>query len=1044
MASISKDESLSPSLQLTACIFFFLSGAAALVYEVAWMRLLGLVFGNTTFAISTVLATYMAGLGLGSFAIGRLADRLKSPLLVYGFLELGIGAYAAMTFPILKFVQWAYVGAAGAFGLDFARLTALRLALTFLVLFVPTFLMGGTLPVLVKFFSSRGAKVGPQIAFLYGLNTLGAVAGTLGAGFLLLPRAGTARTLFFAVGLNLIIGAWACLLCLKQDEAASTPSPKDASPKSASGGARAFPPAFLLAGLFISGISAMLYEVGWTRILASVLGSSTYAFTIMLAAFLLGIGLGSMALKKLLTRKEMDLTHWAQLQLFIGLWAIVTLPVFAWVPAIVVRFYALSIGHFTLFQILLFSVCGLLMLVPALGFGALFPLSTALYVGRDQSVGHKVGNLYLANTAGNLLGSLGAGFLLIPWVGIHKTLLIAVALGTLMALAALLAQKALTARQVTTALMSLLVLGGVWHQKQKGWDAELLTSGLQLRPESSVAKKTQEILSAVYGDQVLFYKEGLSSIVSVGQMGGARFLKVNGKTDASNRLDMVTQLLCGHLPHLLHPAPKKTLVIGYGSGATVAASLAHPIDRLDSVEIEPAVYEAAPYFDEINRKSYTDPRAHLAINDGRNFLLTSGQTYDVIASEPSNPWIAGIANLFTVEFYTLAKQRLNEDGLFCQWLQQYGISPADFQMVVATVRSVFPYVTVWQASQGDTLIIAGQKPVRFNHELIRQRIGSLPLVREDLARFQIHGPGGLAPYFILGDEDVTRLTGNAQVNTDDLLPLEYNTPKTLSEDTEMSIRNLMATHRTTLSAGFLGRFEDDAPTLIQTAQAYIYLKDYDLADKGLAKALLLAPDNKEASFELARSLTKRGKILKALALIENDSTAPTHLLRAQIFLTQDKPEEALAWIEKADALGTGNWETAFWKGQVLDKLSRPREAAEAYNQSLSLNPDTLEVLPISLMHAKALRKSGQSTEALASLETLKKSYTTYYPVFQELKENYTATNNPAPAIAAYEQFLKQNPYHVDAWIDLAQLYSITGDKQKLADIQRRLYKLKGF
>jgi len=1019
-------------------IFFFVSGATALTYEIIWVRLLGFVFGNTTFAISSILTAYMAGLGLGSYWVGRFADRWRRPLWGYGCLEIGVGVYAAFSFLLLKGIQTLYITFAQHIDPGLTLFTALRLLLSFVVFFIPTFFMGATLPVLAKFYIRRADVIGPEMAILYGLNTAGAVTGTFLTGFLLLPLYSMHTLLAMAVTLNIGIGLFACMLS-NPLESMEVDRMTQVTPKVDHRNADPPPLSprlsrWLLIGIIVSGAAAMIYQVSWTRILASVLGSSTYAFTLMLVTFLLGLALGSTASEYLMTRRAPRLSDWGWLQLIIAFSAMTTLPLFAQVGMITVRLFAITIGHPNGLELIRFMICSVFMIVPTFCFGALFPVSTAIYAKNPKILGRQVGILYLANTCGNILGSLSAGFFLIPLIGIYRTILIAISAGCGIGLWALWVDlRRLFSRLVLTGGTVLSLIGGLWSMGS-GWDPHLITSGLHIYPQSMMTQKSVEILAWLYDQQILFYREGLNSIISVGQFGENRYLKINGKTDASNNLndDMITQVLSGHLPLLLHPNPRRTLVIGFGSGTTLGAVLAHPIIQADSVEIEPAVLAAAPYFDPINHKSYRDLRVRSFLNDARNHLLIERGNYDVIISEPSNPWMAGMANLFTVEFYQLVLQHLSSDGILCQWMHAYSVSPNDVQMVIASVQKVFPHVTLWEGVTGDFLIIASPKLIRFDLDRIQERIDRFPQIRQELSQFGIQGAAGLLSLFFLGEKDVHNYARHALLNTDDHLLLEFSAPKALYESTLQLVRQTLVRYRTERLPLIQtsGMTLDKRPEMLtQIGEGYLNKQRVDEARDYFQKALLLDPKLTAAQVGLGRCHLASGQLLTALSLFveavhQNPKSADAEAYLGLARLKGGNDKGSLEALQKATAMDETRWEFLYWKGEALEHLKQWPEAVEVYARCRILKPDHIAT---QLRYAHALIESGKPQEAVEWLEPLRRHFVTYEPIYEELRLAYQSMRQIEPAIALYEELVRLNPYHSRYWAILASLYSEKGD-----------------
>jgi spermidine synthase len=1014
-----------------ATLFFFISGLTALCYEVVWLRLLGLVFGNTTFAVSTVLSAYMAGLGFGSYFISKWMERWKKPLFVYGCLEIGVGIYAALTPLLMAMIQKIYLVMAPAG--TFSSLLMIRFALSFLIIFIPTFFMGGTLPVLVRFFMQRDKNAGSVTAHLYGLNTIGAVSGVLLSGFFLLPVLGLGHTLLLCVILNLGIGLMALLLSKELETGTEINTPKEVR--------RVQQGIWLPIALFVSGIAAMLYEVSWTRVLATVLGSSTYSFTIMLATFLLGIALGSAFCKKYLQNNPPSILFWGYLQITICVSALIALPLYPWVNVMVVRLYGLTVGHPNLMLFMMSLLCLSLMIVPAFSFGALFPMSVALYVRNSEDISRKVGFLYLWNTAGNIVGSLAAGFFLIPAIGIQRTVISAILMGAfLAAVAAGAGLKRLMPSLAAILLVIAVVIGSVW-QGVKGWDVRLISSGLNVDAPRFVGQKTSEILSRLFNHQILFYREGLSSIVSVGQEKDNRYLKVNGKTDASTAGDMSTQLLLGHLPHLLHPAPERSLVIGFGSGATLAASLVHPVQKIDCVEIEQAVIDAAPLFDEVNFQAYKDPRAHIVINDGRNHLLMEKGSYDVVISEPSNPWMAGVSYLFTEEFYKLVDQKLNPDGVFCQWIHAYAIAPEDFWMVVATVRSVFPHVTLWRATEDDFLVIAQREPFVYPVDPIDARFASFPKLRRALSPYGITNAASLLARFQLGEDTVNKMVESRGLNTDDRLPLEFNTPKTLYNATDDLKQDIARSAVNEPLPPMRGTKEirptQDPHFLTDLADGYMGYLGFDQAKRYYQEAAALKPDDPDAMTGLARVLVAEGKELQAIQLLEESKTAEGFLALGRVYAKQGIEDKALAAFEASIAKDAARWEPFLAKAQSAERIGDWGMALEAYEACrLIVGPR----LNLDLAIARARREVGDPTGALGLLTTLRTAYPMHYPIYQELKSTLIALDRAQEAIPYFEWLVKQNPYFAPYWVDLVSLYLRSGDERGILSASKESQK----
>ncbi|MBI2194503.1 MAG: fused MFS/spermidine synthase [Planctomycetes bacterium] len=1040
--------------------FFLISGLTALIYEQVWLRLFGLVFGNTTHAMSVVLAAYMAGLGLGSLILGRYADRWSNLLRAYGLLELAIGAYAALTFSLYEAIQGAYVSLPHHIYLFRNTLDLARFFLAFAVILIPTLAMGATLPILVRHYVTRRQDAGRQTAWLYGLNTAGAVAGNLLCGFYLLPAFGMRHTLAIAVVLNCGIGLLAWKFSFRMALPPSAPESEEVE-QEGKGVRRAdwpdhFPRQWIPIGSGIAGAVAMILEVQWTQILTSTVGGTTYSLTVMLATFLLGLALGGAAASRVLRRRTVQPAWWGWLMLLVGVSTLVTLPLLQYFGIVSVRLFALVSGNASWYAASKSLLYGLAMLPAAFGLGALFPVGAALYTPRIRTSGHDLGFLYFSNTLGNVLGCLAAGFVLAPAFGIFRSLQTAGLLIGGCGLLVVLADLLLRAPSVSVPegrtspapsrwpvpIAAALLAGAFWVDHY-GWDPRLVNGGIHLSARRSQGKTTVDILSTACNREVLSHREGMNCQVTVMQAGANRFLVTNGVADASTRRTaMRSQLLLGHLPHLLHPAPSRSLVIGFGSGTTLAACLAHPVTRVDCAEIEPAVLDAAPLFDAINRKSYQNPRARIVLNDGRNHLLVEQQLYDVIISQPSNPWKTGVSTLFTTEFYELARKRLAPGGLFCQWFHKFAVAPDDFRMVLASVARAFPHVTLWEHHRSDVLILAGMQPFSYDLQAIQARLDASPEVQSDLlSRFDIRSAAGLFAFLLLDESDFRDYVDGATLNTDDLLPLEFNAGRALHRiDASNIISAGLARYRNaSLPQHILETLppEKRPAALADAGIAYLGRNNAQylgIAAKFFEQALELQPGHPLAQVGLARCFLVQAKVGPALSLLSQAAqTGGPNAAEAYAYvgwagLKGGYVEGAKDALLQAVRLQPDQWQYHFWTGQASEQLKLWKEARESYECARTLAPD--QVI-LHLAFARATRLCGDAQAALKLLEDLVVLYKTYFPFYLELAETCKAMQNLDPAIQAFEKLVRLNPYSTHYWYHLAKLYELNRDHERL-------------
>jgi spermidine synthase len=913
-------------VRLLVLALFFLSGATGLVYQGVWFRHLQSLFGVTIHALAVVVAAFMGGLAAGSWGFGRLADRSASPLRLYGVLELGVGFLAPLVALGVAGIERLYVVLQPHFAGSLVALSLVRLALALLALLGPTVLMGGTLPALTVLFRRDAARRGDtrmlhrDLGSLYGLNTLGAVAGTALVGFVLLERIGLLRTTLAAAAVNVGIGL-VSLWIAKRSPSPAAPAPA-VQPTTTSADATPGAPAeallvrYAVLAFAISGGLSLAYEVAWTRVLTQIIGSSTYAFSMILAGFLLGVGAGSMLLGR---RQGGGGELWGLCAALIGIGATAALVVTLLVrlPDLQLRVFATVKGMGGVMA-LQFALCLLVVLLPTLCMGATFPLAAGFVARRARDVGKDIGRLYAGNTVGGIAGSMLAGFVALPSLGTQRTLLIATCGNLLLGLSGLAllwrrtasrpvrgaSQSRARIRSVALGAAALAVV--IVALRTPPWDPYVLDAGIAIGgPAITHGSTTLTIRELGRGSDILFYREGLNANISVRKDASQLYLKTNGKTDGTSRGDMPTQLMLGLLPSLVHPEPRRSLVIGLGTGATARTALAPSgLERLDVVEIEPAVIEAARrWFGETNAGVFHDPRAHIWVDDARAFLLTTREHYDIIVSEPSNPWIAGVANLFAVEHYRRCDERLAPGGILSQWLQTYTLRPELVRMVLASMHEVFPHLSVWSFRHGDMVVLGSREPLpAFDLARVESRLQDWN-VRADVHRvLDVKSAAGLLGFHLLDGAGAARLAEGAELNTDDRPRLEFAAPLSLYLSTRNSNLQLLLSARgrmlPELAAGASVRDTDGlelaraalvagrpadaeawvrqaladaevprAPALALGGETAIELQDQKLAEARLEEALRLDPAGRDAACTLGLLRILQGRRTDAARLL---------------------------------------------------------------------------------------------------------------------------------------------------------------------------------
>ncbi len=754
---------------------YFLTGSFGLCYEVVWSRYLALMIGNTAHAHTAVLATFMGGLALGAWIFGGVADRVRNGLRVYGWLEVVVGLLA-ISFPQVFALWEAVLGpVAAAAGPGTATLSAFKIAFAALCVLPPTVLMGGTLPILTRYLTADPSGLRAKVSSLYALNAAGAVVGGLLAGFVLLPRLGMATSILGVGVLNCLLGLVAVLAGriwpAVEPEAEQGAGAEDAAD---------YDPrwrrlAVLLAGF--SGFATMCLEVAWLRWLGLMLGSSTYAFSLMLAAFISGIALGSAWLARRGGRYPLiPLLAGAMLVTAGALW--ITTALYEPMPWLLGRarfVFREDPAAYWAWQLWSYGLCFVLMLVPTAVAGLVFPATVRIATEAGR-MGGRLGRVYAVNTVGTLTGAALTGLFFFSWFGLEWVLrgvLIAYAIA-----AGGLAFYALEGRtrKICVGLSAALLLGHFIAYTPA--DPRMLTQGLyrRSRPLSTTLAEQRRLAER---DKLLYYDEGPHAVVAVREHPARspsidapwRSLVVNGKADASTGEDMSTQIFIGQLPMLLHPNPQRAFLVGLGSGVTAGSMLTHGVE-LEVAEISEQVVEAERFFRPWNNTPLA--RATLYVEDARTVLRHRDRKYDVIASEPTNPWQAGIAGLFSVDFFDLVRSRLEPGGIFCQWIHTYEMDDPTLDLVLASLQARFPYVYVFEPSTYDAVLIASDHALDARTVTERMR---LPAVKADLRRIGGHRPWVVLATQVLSPSRLRRSLPQGQINSDDRPILEFEAPK---------------------------------------------------------------------------------------------------------------------------------------------------------------------------------------------------------------------------------------------------------------------------
>ena len=782
----SQQSSALPNSRLVILILaFLLSGMCALAYQVVWARMLSLVFGSTNQAISTVLAVFMLGLAIGSHAGAKLSRRVNNLGIIYGLLEIALGFYA-LAFPFILSNAQSIHAAIFSTSYDSELSLALyRFLIALVLLIIPTSLMGATLPVLAQYVEKDAAKAGTRIGSLYAINTFGAALGSFSSAFLSIPYYGLNWTIYIAATLNIVIGL-ACVILLRDTAMENTENPTTHSKKHKKDDkktehldrATAIPLAVPISILFLIGSIGMLLENAWSHALVLVFGTSVYAFSTMLTAYLIGLSVGCYFAAKYLL-PYCSAKFLTGLLILDGFAILAITPVIGLLPSWFVTIFGDMQAQWHMVMAKEFLACASLMFVPTFIGGAIFPLCLHVIARsrQNQSAGTGVSTsiAYIWNTVGSICGALLAGFIIIPLVGSERCLIIAASLALGGAATVILFAKPRTSHSKIFAMGTLLVAlaAPVFFTT---WDATKMNSGVYVYSKFFDSEHALEREMKNY--DLIFYKEGSASVAVLESALGHRFLRVNGKTDGSSEGDNTTQMLLGYLPYLYARNTADALVIGLGTGITSACVLDLPVDSVESIEISPEVVEAARFFSALNERVFTDPRSTLRILDGRTWLSSMPNKYDMIISEPSNPWQTGNANLFTADFFRIAANRLNEGGVLCQWIPYYNMDSSHFKLIIKSLQSVFPHVHLWMSGT-DTFLLSSMQPLEIDAGRLRHLFEKSE-IRKKFEDMQIETPGALLSFYYLNNNSLQRMTMNiTSLNTDSFPIVEFHSPKFL-------------------------------------------------------------------------------------------------------------------------------------------------------------------------------------------------------------------------------------------------------------------------
>jgi spermidine synthase len=898
---------------------FFLSGTCGLMYEVVWTRMLVLVVGGSTYATSIVLATFMAGMAVGSFVFGRLADRSKSPLSLYGVIQICIGIYGVLLPFIMKGLQTSYVALSGSVS-STAGLNLVRFVMAFAVLIVPSVLMGATFPVVSRYLTRSLSGLGSLLGTLYSVNTWGGVVGAFFAGMYLLASIGMRSTLFLAACINVVIGIAALAVNMKPAFRSYSGLAAEAGSVRPESGTATSATAFRTIAVFIlavSGFTSLAYEVFWTRMLIFVIGNSTWSFTVVLTTFLAGMALGSLIVSGFIDGMKRPVAFLAFIELAVALVAVLFIPFLGRLGSLYSVLPGLAARHLLAFQ---FIVCSLTILVPSILMGMVFPLALRLCVREAGKVGTDAGRGYSINTLASIAGALTSGFLLIPLLGLRNGIVATAFVNVLAAASLLLAERAIAFRPRLAMAASSIILFGLLSL--------VLPRAIYMGGPLAGSMKR------------IYYDDGIGGTVEVYQTKEKKInnLTINGVPEVpTDRLSMQTFMMLAHLPLLLEENPRNVLVVTFGAGIVAGAIGEHDLERIDCVEICPGVIRAARLFSEQNNNVLENPKVRINMDDGRNFLLTTRRTYDVITADATHPTGADSWVLYTEENYRLCYDKLSEHGIFAQWLPLHGLNNDEFRAILKTFSSVFPNTSVWfvgaNPKLGHAIVLGVKGGATVPLDLLSRRLNVEP-VKKEMEEFGLGNAYTVLSKFLLDSAAVREYTLSSKVNTDDLSRSAFTPYDLFGRDLNM----VNLTSMLPLSSAFnlVKMSAQEKDTLERCAEARkhtvagilaICNKQPDIAFEELRSALSINPDEQDAAY-----------LLKSYGLEDGSVAYEVVVAEGRAFAQRGMYEKAIESFRRAAVVK----ETAGVYNDIAVscmRLGKYDEARAALKKALGIDPD---------------------------------------------------------------------------------------------------------
>lgn len=726
-------------------ILFFLSGVSSLIYQMVWLKKLHLIFGVTTPSIVAILVAFMAGLSLGSFLIGKYSKKIKNPFLFYGILEGFIGIYALFMDLFFNLLDKLFIIFYNSFSGTPLFFDFLRFLLSLFILLIPTFLMGGTLPLLVQGTEKLDKNFGKKTGFLYGINTLGAFFGTFLSTFYTIPNFGFKITNYLAIFLNFVIFFSVLFLKNEEREEIEKENQKINLRK------------YLLVIVFFMGFTSFGYEILWNRILILHTGSNVYAYGLVLCNILLGIGLGSLFYPIFSKIIKDPLKSLGILELFLGIFGFFQIYLFLNLTDILTFFAKLpwdKASHQIFGSLFLGSF--LCLIFPSFLMGFSFPLSVKIFFSEKNSPGNISGKVYSINTLGCITGTVATGLIFIPLIGTARSFFLMIILN--LALSLFLLNKKIERTLILLSIFSAILMTFTFPKEK------LFTSAGVYREEV---------------EKILTFKEDITGAIVAIQKPNGLSLEINGVNVAGTSPDLyIIQKLQGHIPLLLSSRAQRVLHIGLGSGGTLNTVSKYPVEEIIVAEISPGIVQVSSrYFKAINEDVFKDKRVKIKITDGRNYVLASPKKFDVILSDSIHPKYHGNGFLYTRDYFNLIYNKTEGDGMASMWLPLYSLTLKNYKEILKAFSDIFPYTTVWwfpEPMNSFTIVVGSKNPFDFSQFLSKMQS---PLIKEDLVKIGLDRSEKMLSCLIMDEKNLEKFLKGSKPHTDDLPTVEYESNK---------------------------------------------------------------------------------------------------------------------------------------------------------------------------------------------------------------------------------------------------------------------------